>query len=61
MGSSRRILVKGYTESQYFPHKISKAFLAVCLCGEGSITYEMLQNSFMRYVSQSEMKLIEGC
>ena len=56
-----RILVKGYTESQYFPHKISKAFLAVCLFGEGSITCEMLQDSFKRYVSQSETKLIEGC
>ena len=56
-----RILVKGYTECQYFPHKISKAFLAVCLFGEGSITSEMLQDSFKRYVSQSETKLIEGC
>ena len=56
-----RILVKGYIESQYFPHKISKAFLSVCLFGEGSITCEMLQDSFKRYVSQSETKLIEGC
>jgi len=56
-----RILVKGYTESQYFQHKISWAFLAVCLFGEGSITREMLQDSFKRYVSQSETKLTEGC
>ena len=56
-----RILVKGYIESQYFPHKISKAFLSVCLFGEGSITCEMLQDSFKHYVSQSETKLIEGC
>lgn len=56
-----RILVKGYTESQYFPHKISKAFLAICLFGEGSITCEMLQDSFKRYVFQSETKVIEGC
>ena len=32
-----RILVKGYTECQYFPHKISKAFFAGCLFGEGSV------------------------
>lgn len=56
-----RILVKGYTESQYFPHKISKAFLAGCLFGERSITCEMLQDSFKRYVSPSETSLIEGC
>lgn len=56
-----RILVKGYTESQYFPHKISKTFLAVCLFREESITWEMLQDSFKRYVSHSETKLIEGC
>lgn len=56
-----RILVKGYTDSQYFPHKISKAFIAGCLFGEGSITREMLQESFMRYVSPSESSLIEGC
>ena len=35
-----RILVKGYAESQYFPHKISKAFLAGCLFGKGSIICE---------------------
>ena len=56
-----RILVKGYTESQYFPYKISKAFLAGCLFGEGSITCEMLQDSFKRYVSPPETTLIEGC
>ena len=56
-----RILVKGYTDSQYFPHKISKAFLAACLFGERSISCEMLQDSFKRYVSHSEASLIEGC
>ena len=49
------------TESQYFPHKISKAFLATCLFGEGSVTREMLQDSFKRYVSISEASVIEGC
>ena len=56
-----RILVKGYTERQYFPHKISKAFLAACPFGEGSVTCEMLQDSFKRYVSISEASVIEGC
>ena len=56
-----RILVKGYTESQYLPHKISKAFLAACLFGEGSVTCGMLQDSFKRYVSISEASVIEGC
>ena len=56
-----RILVKEYTDGQYFPHKISKAFVAGCLFGEGSITCEMLQESFKRYVSPSESSLIEGC
>ena len=56
-----RILIKGYIGSQYFLHKISKAFVAGCLFGEGSITCEMLQESFKHYVSQSESSLIEGC
>lgn len=56
-----RILVKGYTESQYFPFKLSKAFLAGCIFGEGSITPEMLQDSFKCYVSPSATSLIEGC
>ena len=56
-----RILVKGYTECQYFPHKISKAFFAGCLFGEGSVTSIMLQDSFKRYVSKSEASVIEGC
>ena len=60
-GAVGRILVKGYTESQYFPHKIRKAFLAACLFGEGSVTCEMLQDSFKRYVSISEASVIEGC
>lgn len=56
-----RILVKGYTESQYFPFKLSKAFLAGCIFGEWSITPEMLQDSFKCYVSPSETSLIKGC
>ena len=48
-----RILVKGYTKSQYFLHKMSKASLAGCLFGKGSITCEMLQDYFKRYVSPS--------
>ena len=58
MGS---ILVRGYTENQYFPDKIRKAFLASCLFEEGRITCEMLQESFKCYVSPSETSLIEGC
>ena len=49
------------TQSQYFPHKISKAFLAVGLFWEGTITCEILQDSFKQYVLQFETKLIEGC
>lgn len=56
-----RILVKGYIECQYFPLKISKAFLVACLFGEGSVTRKMLQDSFKHYVSNSEASLIEGC
>ena len=40
---------------------MSKTFLAVCRFREESITWEMLQDSFKRYVSHSETKLIEGC
>lgn len=56
-----RILIKGYTGSQYFPFKLSKAFLAGCIFGEWSITPEMLQDSFKCYVSPSATSLIEGC
>jgi len=41
-----RMLVKEYTESQYFPPKICKASLAVSLFGEGNTTYKMLPDSF---------------
>ena len=53
------ILVKGYTDCQYFPLKISKAFFTGCLFGEGSVM--MLQDSFKHYVSKSEASVIEGC
>ena len=56
-----RILVKGYTDCQYFPLKISKAFFTGCLFGEGSVTSMMLQDSFKHYVSKSEASVIEGC
>ena len=54
-GAVGRILVKGYTDSQCFPHKISKAFVAGFLFGEGSITCEMLLESFKRCVSNRRL------
>ena len=41
-----RILVKGYTDCQYFPLKIGKAFFTGCLFGEESVTSMMLQDFF---------------
>ena len=55
-----RILVKGYTESQYFPQ--NKQSLSCWLSfWEGKHYLWMLQDSFKHYVSPSETSLTEGC
>lgn len=53
------ILVKGCTDCQYFPLKISKPFFTGCLFGEGSVTFIMLQDPFKHYVSKYEASIID--
>ena len=42
-----RILMCGYIKERYFPLPLSRAFVALCLFGEESITSDFLLSSFI--------------
>lgn len=51
----------GYLKERYFLLSLSRAFLALCLFGEESITSEFLQSSFRLYVSEDERETLQKC
>lgn len=56
-----RILLMGYQTCQYFPLRLSKAFIVHCFFGESFLTREMLMQSFRQYVSECEQEIIDSC
>ena len=56
-----RILSKGYQICQYFPLRLSKAFVVSCLFGEDAVNTDLFIESSSRYVSEDERKEIERC
>ena len=56
-----RILMKGFSSCQYFPWMLSKTFFITCLYGESAVSEDLLLQSFMNFVSESEKKLIQSC
>ena len=56
-----RILMKGFSSCQYFPLMLSKTFFITCLYGESAVSEDLLLQSFMNFVSESEKKLIQSC
>ena len=56
-----RILMYGYLRERYFPLSLSRAFLALCLFGEESITSEFLLSSFRLYISEDERETLQKC
>ncbi|XP_044178827.1 uncharacterized protein LOC122960586 [Acropora millepora] len=45
-----RILMYGYIKERYFPLPLSRAFVALCLFGEESMTSDFLLSSFKLYI-----------
>ena len=56
-----RILVYGYVKARYYPLSLSRAFLAICLFGEDSISSEFLLSSFRPYLSEDEREAFVKC
>lgn len=56
-----RVLVKGYLACQYLPVLMSKTFLSYVLFGESSITGPILIQSFMKYISADERRIVGQC
>ena len=56
-----RILMYGYIKERYFPLPLSRAFVALCLFGEESITSDFLLSSFHLYISEDERETLEKC
>ena len=55
-----RILKYGYIKERYFPLPLSRAFVALCLFGEESITSDFLLSSFRLYISEDERRLLRN-
>ncbi|KAL3881849.1 hypothetical protein ACJMK2_028241 [Sinanodonta woodiana] len=55
-----RILIKGYNEHKYYPISLAPAFFTAVVHGENSVTPQLLKDSFLLYISQSEKDVIEA-
>ncbi|KAL3852078.1 hypothetical protein ACJMK2_015765 [Sinanodonta woodiana] len=55
-----RILIKGYKEHKYYPISLAPAFFIAVVHGENSVTPQLLKDSFLLYISQSEKDVIEA-
>ena len=53
--------MKRFSSCQYFPLMLSKTFFITCLYGESAVSEDLLLQSFMNFVSESEKKLIQSC
>lgn len=56
-----RILMYGYIKERYFPLPLSRAFVALCLFGEESMTSDFLLSSFKLYISEDERETLQRC
>ena len=56
-----RILMYGYIKERYFPLPLSRAFIALCLFGEESMTSDFLLSSFKLYISEDERETLQKC
>ncbi|XP_067036240.1 uncharacterized protein [Acropora muricata] len=56
-----RILMYGYIKERYFPLPLSRAFVALCLFGEESMTSDFLLSSFQLYISEDERETLQNC
>ncbi|KAL3871862.1 hypothetical protein ACJMK2_039834 [Sinanodonta woodiana] len=55
-----RILIKGYKEHKYYPISLAPAFFIAVVHGDNSVTPQLLKDSFLLYISQSEKDVIEA-
>ena len=53
-----RILVYGYSREKYFPARLSPAFIAAAIFGEGSVSKDFLRRSFNLYISYEEKETL---
>ncbi|XP_061610704.1 uncharacterized protein LOC133468616 isoform X2 [Phyllopteryx taeniolatus] len=53
-----RILAKGLNDHGYFPFRLAQAFTAAIIFGEHSVSSDLLFDSLMLYLSQSERHLL---
>lgn len=53
-----RILAKGLKDQGYFPFRLAQAFTAAVIFGEHSVSPDLLFDSLMLYLSQSERDLL---
>lgn len=53
-----RILAKGLKDHGYFPFRLAQAFTAAVIFGEHSVSADLLFDSLMLYLSQSERDLL---
>ena len=51
----------GYIKEKYFPLPLSRAFIALCLFGEESMTSDFLLSSFKLYISEDERETLQKC
>ena len=51
----------GYIKERYFPLPLSRAFVALCLFGEESMTSDFLLSSFKLYISEDERETLQRC
>ena len=57
MESIGRILRRGFVEANYFPIILSKAFVIYCLFG--TVSNDLLVESFLNFVSSTEEVLLQ--
>lgn len=53
-----RILLKGFQDRGYFPCRLAPAFTVALVFGENEVSNDMLFDSLLLYISQSERDLI---
>lgn len=53
-----RIIVKGFTQLNFFPVMLNKAFLITTLFGESEVSEQVLLDSFLAYLSKDERDLV---
>lgn len=55
-----KILVKGFTDLQYFPLMLSQTFILATLLGEEAVPNEMIVKSFCKYLSKDEEEVVSN-